>query len=158
MESCSLSCSLSALFCSANSCLFRSFSCKFKFTTHKITVNWHIWWWWVLCPKAGSMAYATWGWDEWGGFPLPSSQTIMGKQLVQGRYAAAQVEFHPVTHRSQAPNIHCPPRPNHAIPRFTSLNVHFDWESNARGPYQQTDAACTLTGVANWTSNIPWLL
>jgi len=33
--------------------------------------------------------YATWGWDEWGGFPLPSSQTIMGKQLVQGRYAVA---------------------------------------------------------------------
>jgi len=25
--------------------------------------------------------YATWGWDEWGGFLLPSSQTIMGEQL-----------------------------------------------------------------------------
>ena len=33
--------------------------------------------------------YATWGWDEWGGFPFPSSQTIMGEQLVQGRHAAA---------------------------------------------------------------------
>jgi len=29
--------------------------------------------------------YATWGWDEWGGFRLPSSQTIMGEQLAQGR-------------------------------------------------------------------------
>jgi len=38
----------------------------------------------VLCPKFIGF-YATWGWDEWGGFPLPSSQTIMGEQLVQGR-------------------------------------------------------------------------
>jgi len=29
--------------------------------------------------------YVTWGWDEWGGFPLPSSHTIMGEQLVHGR-------------------------------------------------------------------------
>ena len=37
--------------------------------------------------------YATRGWDEWGGFPLPSSQTIMGKQLVQGRYAVVRGGF-----------------------------------------------------------------
>jgi len=33
--------------------------------------------------------YATLGWDEWDGFPLPSSQAIMGEQLVQGHYAVA---------------------------------------------------------------------
>jgi len=33
--------------------------------------------------------YATWGWTEWGGFPLPSSQTIMDEQLVQDRYPMA---------------------------------------------------------------------
>jgi len=33
--------------------------------------------------------YATRGWDEWGGFPLPSSQTIIGEQLVQDCYAVA---------------------------------------------------------------------
>jgi len=31
-------------------------------------------------------SYATWGWDEWRGFPLPSSHTIMAEQLVQVRY------------------------------------------------------------------------
>jgi len=43
----------------------------------------------VLCPKAGSLAF-TLPWDDVSEvFPLPSSQTIMGEQLVQGRYAVA---------------------------------------------------------------------
>ena len=33
--------------------------------------------------------YTTRVWDEWGCFPLPSSQAFMGEQLVQGRYAVA---------------------------------------------------------------------
>ena len=41
--------------------------------------------------------YATWGWDEWGGFPLPSSQTNTGEQLFQGRYAVAWGRFEPAT-------------------------------------------------------------
>jgi len=45
--------------------------------------------------------YATWEWDEWGGFPLPSSQTIMGEQFVQGRYVVAWGRFKPVArHRT----------------------------------------------------------
>jgi len=45
--------------------------------------------------------YATWEWDEWGGFPLSSSQTIMGEQLVQGRYAVAWGIFEPATFQLQ---------------------------------------------------------
>ena len=40
---------------------------------------------------------------SWGGFPLPSSssQTIIGKQLVQGRYTMAWSKFEPATLQSQ---------------------------------------------------------
>ena len=55
--------------------------------------------------------YATWGWDEWGGFPLPSSQTIMGEQLVQGCYAVAWSRFEPATFRLQGAE-HTPMRPH----------------------------------------------
>lgn len=38
-----------------------------------ILLWWWWWWqwWWVLCPiKGPTDFYATWGWDEWGDFPL----------------------------------------------------------------------------------------
>ena len=48
----------------------------------------------------------------WGGFPLPSSQTIMGEQLVQGRYAVDWGRFEPVTLRLQGTeHTPTPPRP-----------------------------------------------
>ena len=47
------------------------------------------------------IVHTTWGWDEWDGFPLPSSQTIMAEQLVQGRYAVAWGRFEPATLRLQ---------------------------------------------------------
>ena len=56
--------------------------------------------------------YATWGWDEWGGFPLRSSQTIMGEQLVQGCYAEAWGRFEPATFQLQSTeNTPTPPCP-----------------------------------------------
>ena len=41
--------------------------------------------------------YTIRGWDESGGFPLPSSQTIMGEQLIQGHYSVAWGMFEPAT-------------------------------------------------------------
>ena len=56
--------------------------------------------------------YATQGWDGWGGFRLPSSQTIMGKLLVHGRYAVARGRFKPATLRLQGTeHTPTPPRP-----------------------------------------------
>ena len=55
--------------------------------------------------------YATWGWDEWGGFPLPYSQTIMGDQLVQGRYAVAWGRFEPSVARHKTTPPHPTPKP-----------------------------------------------
>jgi len=62
----------------------------------------------ILCDDGSALPegrffgfYATWKWDEWDGFPLPSSQTIMGEQLVQGRYAVAWGRFEPATLRLQ---------------------------------------------------------
>jgi len=44
----------------------------------------------VLCPKAGSLAFTPPGNEmSGGGILLPSSKTMMGEQLVQGRYAVA---------------------------------------------------------------------
>ena len=78
----------------------------------------------VLCPKAGSLALSHRGWDERGGFPLASSQTIMGEQLVQGRYAVAWGRFEPATLRIQgAEHTPTPLRPT--IPyTHTHVNTH----------------------------------
>jgi len=46
--------------------------------------------------------YATQGWDEWDGFLLPFSQTIMGELLFQGRYAVAWGQFDPAVTRHRA--------------------------------------------------------
>ena len=74
----------------------------------------------VLCPKAGSLAfYAIWEWDEWGGFPLPSSQTIMGEQLVQGHYAVAWGRFEPANFRLQGTEH--TPTPLHPISKDIQL-------------------------------------
>ena len=48
-------------------------------------------------------------WDELGGFPLPSSQTIMSEQLVQGRYAETWGSFEPVTLRLQGKELSTTP-------------------------------------------------
>ena len=53
-------------------------------------------------PEGRSIGYyTTWGRDKQGGFPLPSSQTIMCEQLVQGCYAVAGGRFEPATFRLQ---------------------------------------------------------
>jgi len=46
--------------------------------------------------------HATWGWDEWDCFPLPSSQII-----VQGRYTVAWGTFEPETLRLQGTERVC---------------------------------------------------
>ena len=69
-------------------------------------------WYIKVCNYSGILKYtnmpldhiqpnATQGRDEWGGFPLPSSQTITGLQLVQGSYAVARGRFKPAALRLQ---------------------------------------------------------
>ena len=85
----------------------------------------------VLCLKAGSLVfYATWGWDEWGGLPLPSSQTIMGEQLVQGWYAVAWGRFEPRPKGQNIPLHHWRP-----ITRWPSV-VRITWQYVAHYLYQ----------------------
>ena len=73
---------------------------------------WWLWWWFSTQKQVHYLFYATWWWDEWGGFPLPSSQTVMGEQLVQGRYAVAWGRFKPATFRLQGTeHTTTPPRP-----------------------------------------------
>ena len=74
----------------------------------------------VICPKPGSFGfYATWGWGEWGGFPLTSSQTIIAEQLVQGRYALSRDRFEPATLRLQGTEHTL--TPPHPISKITTL-------------------------------------
>src|SRR6218665_1566434 len=66
----------------------------------------------ILCPKAGSLAFTPPG-DEMSEVVsccLP--QSIMGEQLVQGRYAVAWGRFEPATFRLQGTeHTPTPPRP-----------------------------------------------
>ena len=82
-----------------------------------------IWWWcwfsawkqvhWLLC-HLGRRVRA-----HWGGFPLPSSQTVMGEQLVQGCYAVAWGRFKPATLRVQGTEH--TPTPPHPILIYLSF-------------------------------------
>ena len=60
-----------------------------SFIHSKISCCW--WWWWFSARRQVHWLLRHLG-MRWvrGGFPLPSSQTIMGEQLVQGRYAVAR--------------------------------------------------------------------
>ena len=84
--------------------------------------------------------YAIWGWDEWGGFPLPSSQTIMGEQLVQGRYTVAWGRFEPATFWLKGTeHIPTPPRPMLCDYIFTLC----DWGSGT-SRYSETCLTCSI--------------
>jgi len=65
--------------------------------------------------------YATQGWDEWDGFPLPSLHTIMGEQLVQGCYIVTwgRVELATVPYKTQNIPLHHL-IPSHNIPHSAS--------------------------------------
>ena len=67
--------------------------------------------------------YATWGWDEWGSFPLPSSQTIIGEQLVQGSYAMAWGRFEPATFRLQGTEHAIGPTPTQPRPICIAITL-----------------------------------
>jgi len=77
--------------------------------------------------------YATWGWDEWGGFLLPSSQTIMGEWLVQGRCAVSWGRFEPVTLQLQGTEHSAtPPHPSWLnILKIDPINGDMAYEANA---------------------------
>ena len=69
--------------------------------------------------------YATQGWVEWYAFPLPSLQTIMGEQLLQGCYTAARDRFEPVTLQLQGTDHTATPL--HSIILAINLNNFFQY-------------------------------